>query len=80
MSELRSIGISGHRRDRSYAIKHRTVHRKSTTNLRQLTEINKREEVVIDTEEENDDEEVNYMALPEKETEKRNPPSARISA
>lgn len=36
-------------------------------------DLNKREEVVIDTEEENDDEEVNYMALPEKETEKTEP-------
>lgn len=43
-------------------------------------DLNKREEVVIDTEEENDDEEVNYMALPEQEPEKRNPSSARISA
>ena len=38
-------------------------------------DLNKREEVVIDTEEENDDEEVNYMALPEKETEKTEPAS-----
>lgn len=36
-------------------------------------DLNKREEVVIDTEEESDDEEVNYMALPEKETEKTEP-------
>lgn len=36
-------------------------------------DLNKREEVVIDTEEENDDEEVNYMALPEKETDKAEP-------
>lgn len=37
-------------------------------------DLNKREEVVIDTDEENDDEEeVNYMALPEKETDKTEP-------
>lgn len=36
-------------------------------------DLNKREEVVIDTEEESDDEEVNYMALPERETEKTEP-------
>ena len=38
-------------------------------------DLNKREEVVIDTEEENDNEEVNYMALPEKEPEKTKPAS-----
>ena len=36
-------------------------------------DLNKREEVVIDREEETDDEEVNYMALPERETEKTEP-------
>ena len=36
-------------------------------------DLNKREEVVMDTEEGSDDEEVNYMALPEKETEKTEP-------
>lgn len=36
-------------------------------------DLNKHEEVVIDTDEENDNEEVNYMALPEKETEKTEP-------
>ena len=38
-------------------------------------DLNKREEVVIDTEEESDDEEVNYMALPEKEPERTKPAS-----
>ncbi len=36
-------------------------------------DLNKREEVVMDMEEENDEEEVNYMALPERETEKTEP-------
>lgn len=36
-------------------------------------DLNKHEEVVIDTDEENDNEEVNYMVLPEKETEKTEP-------
>lgn len=42
-------------------------------------DLNKREEVVIDTEEENDDEEVNYMALPEKETETAKRPHKRMT-
>lgn len=47
--------------------------------MRELSEINaeldlnKHEEVVIETGEENDDEEVNYMALPEKEADKTEP-------
>ena len=38
-------------------------------------DLNKREEVVIDTEEESDNEEVSYMALPEKEPERTKPAS-----
>ena len=40
-------------------------------------DLNKREEVVIDTEEETDDEEVNYMALPEHGQEKEQTPEKR---
>lgn len=40
-------------------------------------DLNKREEVVIDTEEETDDEEVNYMALPERGQEKEQTPEKR---
>ena len=40
-------------------------------------DLNKREEVVIDTEEESDDEEVNYMALPERGQEKEQNPEKR---
>ena len=40
-------------------------------------DLNKREEVVIDTEEETDDEEVNYMALPERGQEKEQNPEKR---
>lgn len=40
-------------------------------------DLNKREEVVMDTGEENDDEEVNYMALPEQGQEKEQNPEKR---